>query len=287
MGDLFGIGWRPALAAGILGNLDAIDLVEVIADDCFDAPSPQLRALETLGRQLPLVLHGVSLGLASAVPVELGRLERTARLVERLQPRFWSEHLAFVRGGGLEVGHLAAPPRTDATVEGTAKNLARARQVVGSLPLVENIATLIDPPASTYTEPDWIGRVVRASGCSLLLDLHNLYANCVNFGCDPVAFIAELPPQAIQAIHLAGGRWIAASNGARRLLDDHRHAVPEPVYELLTEVGRRFPRPLTVVLERDGAYPPFAELLEELARARRALGEGRARAGTPIGRRVA
>ncbi len=55
----------------------------------------------------------------------------------------------------------------------------------------------------------------------------------------------------------------------------HRHDVPDPVYDLLREVGRRAPRPLTVILERDGAYPPVARLLDELDRARAALAEGR------------
>jgi len=39
------------------------------------------------------------------------RLDKMARLVEQVRPQFWSEHLAFVRGGGIEIGHLAAPPR--------------------------------------------------------------------------------------------------------------------------------------------------------------------------------
>ena len=41
MNDRFGLGWRPELAAGILSNLDRIDIVEVIADDYFDAPQNQ------------------------------------------------------------------------------------------------------------------------------------------------------------------------------------------------------------------------------------------------------
>ena len=39
MNDRFGLGWRPELAAGIFSNLDRIDIVEVIADDYFDAPN--------------------------------------------------------------------------------------------------------------------------------------------------------------------------------------------------------------------------------------------------------
>jgi uncharacterized protein len=268
--DLFGLGWRAPLGPGILLNLDRIEVVEVMADDFFGASRSALR---TLAAQVPVVVHGVSLGLASAVPVARRRLERFARVVEAARPLFWSEHLAFVRGGDVEIGHLAAPPRTAATVAGAVDNIRRAAEVVGLTPLVENVATLIDPPASTMAEAPWLSGILRGAGADLLLDLHNLYANAVNFGLDPPALLAALPAERIAAVHLAGGRWL----GQGRLLDDHLHAVPDPVYELLTAVGASAPRPLVVILERDGAYPPMAQLLAELDRARAALASGRAR----------
>jgi uncharacterized protein (UPF0276 family) len=278
MNDRFGIGWRPELAAGILANLDCIDIVEVIADDYFDAPKAERRALKTLARQVPMTLHGVTLGLASAAALENYRLEQTARLVGDVEPEFWSEHLAFVRGGGLEIGHLAAPPRTEATIDGAARNLAAAKRIVGRAPLVENIATLIDPPGSVMSEAAWTRRILDAANCDLLLDLHNLYANSVNFGFDPFAVIAAIPPERIRAIHIAGGRWVtSATTDQSRLLDDHLHEVPQVVFELLTFVGQSLAHPVTVILERDGKYPPFAQLLDELERARAALGLGRAR----------
>jgi len=278
MNDHFGIGWRPELAAGILSNLDRIDIVEVIADDYFAAPRAKRRALGTLARQIPVALHGVTLGLASAVAVDKRRLERTARLIEEVQPEFWSEHLAFVRGGGIEIGHLAAPPRTEATIDGAARNLAAARSIVGEMPLIENIATLIDPPGSTRSEADWTAKILTTANCPLLLDLHNLYANAVNFDFDPYDYIDRLSQESIRAIHLAGGRWITAkSSNNRRLLDDHLHDVPDEVYELLRHVGRRTTHELTVILERDGHYPPMAALLSQLARARHALQHGRER----------
>jgi uncharacterized protein len=276
--DLFGLGWRPELAAGILSSLDRIDVVEVIADDHFDATRRELRALRTLASQVTVVLHGVGLGLASCAPADARRLAGMARVAEAVRPAFWSEHLAFVRGGGLEIGHLAAPPRTGTTVEATAANLERARRAVGSAPLVENVATLIDPPGSDRPEVDWVTGILAASAGDLLLDLHNLHANAANFGFDARAFVARLPAERIAAVHLAGGRWIGTGN-TRRLLDDHLHDVPDPVYELLGEVGRRAPRPLTVILERDGAYPSMADLLGQLDQARAALAAGRAAAG--------
>ena len=274
--DRVGLGWRRELAVGILSNLDRIDVLEVIADDLFDAPRDERRALRTLSGQTTVVLHGVSLGLASSVPVDKKLLEKTARLCEEVEPEYWSEHLAFVRGGGVEIGHLTAPPRTDATIEGAASNLERARALVGAAPLVENIATLIDPPGSDYNEIDWINRIINSSSGDLLLDLHNLYANATNFGYDAIEFLKRLPAERIVAVHLAGGKWVEAL-GERRLLDDHLHDVHDPVYRLLTELASLTSHPLTVVLERDGAYPPIEILLRQLDRAREALAEGRSR----------
>jgi uncharacterized protein (UPF0276 family) len=278
--DLVGIGFRPELATSILSHLEHIDVVEVIADDYFDAPRKNLRSLETLAAQVPVVVHGISLGLASVSRVEERRLEAMARVVRAVRPAFWSEHLAFVRSNGFEIGHLAAPPRCEATVNGTAENVRRARAVVGSSPLLENVATLVDPPGSSYDEASFVSRTVLATNAELLLDLNNLHSNATNFGFAARGFLQQIPLEHVRAVHLAGGSWVCAASGERRLLDDHMHDVPHAVFELLEEVGARVPHPITVILERDGAYPPFSELLAELQRARGALAAGRRRAST-------
>ncbi len=274
--DRVGLLWRRALAGEILTHAGELDLVEVIAEEWLGAPERGVRALSTLAAQLPVTLHGVSMGLASAAPVAEARLEAMARLCERVQPLAWSEHLAFVRGGGVELGHLAAPPRTAETVDGAARNVRRAAAVVGSWPRLENVATLIEPPASSLDEVAWLSLVIDATGAELLLDLHNLYANAASFGRDATQALEGLPLERVTQVHLAGGRWVG--EGSPRLLDDHRHAVPDAVFALLETLASLAPRPLTVIIERDADLPPFAELLAEVRRAREALARGRAAA---------
>ena len=85
---------------------------------------------------------------------------------------------------------------------------------------MENVATLVVPPASTLSEAAaWISQIIDGSGAVMLLDLHNLYANAVNFGADPLALLAMLPLVRVASVHLSGGHWIDGPNGARRLLD--------------------------------------------------------------------
>jgi uncharacterized protein (UPF0276 family) len=271
--DRVGLGWRPELAAGILSHLDRIDVVEVIADDWFEASRRKLRELRMLTAQVPVVLHGIGLGMASTIPVNSKKLDAMARLCGAINPESWSEHLAFVRAGETELGHLAAPPRNNATVEGACRNLERARRVIGAAPAVENIATIIQPPGATLGESEWIGRILDNSGCNLLLDLHNVYANARNFGGDTLALSNQVNRGRVDYIHIAGGKFTPEG----RILDDHLHGVPDEVYGLLADAAARTARPLTVILERDGNYPPIAEMLNHLELARRALAAGRAR----------
>jgi len=266
--DRVGLGWRPELASGILMHRDRVDCLEVLADDWLDKPP---RAPRRLAAEIPTSLHGVGLGLASACPVDENRLARVAWLINAVEPETWSEHFAFVRAGGIEIGHLAAPPRTIATIEGFTRNLHRARVAVGSMPLMENVATLMRPPGE-LSEAVWIRDALLSGGASMLLDLHNLYANAANFDYDPLDFLAAIPLERVRQMHLAGGRMWRS-----RLLDDHQHDVPDPVYALLTEVAARVQHPLTVIIERDGNFPTIEHLLSEVSRAREALARGRAR----------
>lgn len=276
--DRVGIGWRADLAAGIFANLDCIGAVEVIAEDYSRAGKSAMRALRRLREHVPVTLHGVTMGLASTIPVARERVERMARLVAAIEPESWSEHLAFVRAGAVEIGHLAAPPRTPQSVAGAIANIETAARIVGAPPILENIATLIDPPASTLCEAQWVTQIVRGSGTQLLLDLHNLYANACNFGRDPIELLLDFPLERVALVHISGGRWVdvpGGNPGQQRLLDDHLHDVPPAVHDLLAVLASRATQPLTVILERDGHFPKFDHLLEQLALARSAMQRGR------------
>jgi uncharacterized protein len=275
--DRVGLAWRDELAAQIMLHLDAIDHLEIVAERELSASRRRLDALHDLARQVPVSLHGVSLGLISSGTVPGARLERMARLVEHVEPEHWSEHLAFVRAGGFEIGHLAAAPYAPQTLDGALRNLERARSVVGSLPHLENIATLLTPPGSCWTEVEFVAKVLCGADAPMLLDLHNLYANACNCGQKPVAMLDSLPLERVASVHLSGGHWETGSDGRSRLIDDHIHDPPDVVYELLEALAFNVPQHLTVIIERDGHYPDVGALLEQIAKARTALACGRAR----------
>jgi uncharacterized protein (UPF0276 family) len=84
------------------------------------------------------------------------------------------------------------------------------------------------PTAAELSEQAWIADIVSATGCGLVLDLHNLHANATNFGFDPLQFLSEISLDRVGCIHIAGGQWITSPDGDKRyVLDDHLHEVTD------------------------------------------------------------
>lgn len=250
-----GIGWRAELAVAI-DRQPGLGFVELLAEE-FDGPVPL--AIERLrARGLAVIPHGVALSLGGAEPPAHHRLEALDRLASRVDAPLVSEHLAFVRGGGLEAGHLLPVPFTRDSLEVVVANVRQARAAL-SVPLaIENIATLFDWPGSELAEADFLAEVLERADALLLLDVENVYANARNQGFDPLAYLERLPLERLAYVHVAGGQ---ERGGLYH--DTHVHPVPAGVLELLEELSRRVPVP-GVMLERDGNFPPPAELAQEL-----------------------
>jgi uncharacterized protein len=104
-----GIGWRAELA-GFVARRRGLGFVEVVAESLHaDRPLPPGLA-ELRRRGVPVVPHGVRLSLGSAAEPDPARVGHLAGLAERLEAPLVSEHVAFVRGDGLEAGQLLPVP---------------------------------------------------------------------------------------------------------------------------------------------------------------------------------
>src|SRR5262249_1528304 len=151
------------------------------------------------------VPHGVTLSLGSGEPPERDRLARLGSLARRVGAPLVSEHLAFVRGGGIETGHLLPLPRTREALDVVVANVRAAKEALPVPLAIETIATLFDWPGAEMDEATFLAEVLERADVLLLLDLANVYANALNRGDDPVAFLDRLPLRRIAYVHVAGG----------------------------------------------------------------------------------
>jgi uncharacterized protein (UPF0276 family) len=252
-----GIGWRPEIS-GYVAGLPGLRFTEVVAESLprrGKAPE-QLAALRDRG--VAVVPHGVRLSLGGTEPLPADRVAHLARWAELLGAPMVSEHIAFVRAGGREAGHLLPLPRTREAVRVVVDNVARTQAELPVPLALEPIAALFDWPDAELSEVDFVTEILDRTGALLLLDVANLYANARNRGEDPRPMLDRLPLDRIGYVHVAGG---AEHDGLYH--DTHTDPTPPDVLELVRELCARRTPP-AVMLERDGRYPAADILTAEL-----------------------
>lgn len=262
-----GIGFRPEIAANLLRDPSAVDFLEVVAESLFSRADWKREAI-ALGEMWPIVPHGVKLSLASAEGVDVDRVSKLGDLARDLRASVVTEHIALTRAGGRDIGHLTAVPFTREAVSVVAHNVATTRRRLPDVPfLLENIAWTLRWPDDAMREGEFHHEVVRATGCKLLLDVANVYANARNAGVDPLELIKSYPLDDVAMLHVAGGIF---EDGF--FFDTHAHPVPTEVMDLVAYALERC-GDVPIVLERDGRFPPWEELRGELSALRDLTGE--------------
>ncbi|WP_428989155.1 DUF692 domain-containing protein [Methylocapsa aurea] len=268
-----GLGYRPQFLADLFAAREAVDIIEVVADHYLDASREKLAELDLLADHFPVVPHGLDLSLGSAEGIDPAYLRKMARLVARLDPPWWSEHLAFTKAGGVAIGHLAALPYTREAAEAVARNVETVRRAIATPLLLENLTAIALVPGAEMDEPAFLTRVLELTGCGWLCDVTNLYTNAVNHGGDLEAALDRgaldrwaldrWPWERVVQFHIAGGRRLRGL-----LMDSHDAPTPPEIWALLETILPLARNAQAIVLERDENLPPFGALLEEVARAR-------------------
>ncbi len=261
--DGFGLGMRkPHYPAFVEGQVD-VDFVEVISENFMVDGGQPRRILRQVRERYPVALHGVSMSIGSAQPVNPDYLIRLRALVDEIDPLFVSDHLCWTGIGGFNSHDLLPLPYDDETLDVVAANVGRAQDAIGRAMLIENPSSYIAFGHSTMTEWEFLDRLCERSGCGLLLDVNNVFVSASNHGFDALAYLDGVPAHRVRQVHLAGH-----SQGEALLIDTHDQPVCATVWDLYAHLVGRL-GPVATMIERDDAIPPLAELLDELATARR------------------
>jgi uncharacterized protein (UPF0276 family) len=242
---------------------------EVHPENYMVEGGPRLRWLEAVRAEHALSLHGVSLSLGGEEPLDAEHLQRLAQLVHRLQPALVSEHLAWSRSGGSYFPDLLPVPRTVDTLQRLAAHIDQTQSVLGRSIAIENPSHYLHIAEHAWDETDFLAELVRRTGCSLLLDVNNVYVSAQNLGFSASDYLARFPGHFVSEIHLAG-HTPDPTLGDGLLIDSHDSPIAPAVWalyeNLVTHIG---PRP--TLIERDGNLPTFDELWLERSQAEQLL----------------
>lgn len=273
-----GVGLRPPHYPEILARLESnaplgVDWFEAISENYLVAGGRPLRILERIRRDVPLVLHGVSLNVGSADPLDEDHLGALAALESRFAPAWMSDHLCWTGQGGENLHDLLPLPATDEVMRHVAARVRRVQDRLGRRIALENVSSYVAFHADRMPEWEFLAGVAEAADCGILLDVNNVYVSAHNHGFDAEAYLAAIPPERVFQIHLAGH-----SDEGRLLIDTHDHPVRDEVFALYERALERV-GPVSTLIEWDDRLPDFDTLVAEAAKARAILSRVATRAG--------
>lgn len=238
---------------------------EVHPENSMVAGGPRLAWLDAVRERHPLSLHGVALSLAADAEPDAEHLERLAQLVSRLEPALVSEHLAWSTWRGAYRPDLLPFPRSRAALDRITANIGRTQDKLRRPIAIENPSHYLMLDDHEFGEVEFLDELARRTGCTLLLDVNNVFVSANNMGFDARAYLDRFPAQRISEIHLAGHSE-DETLGSALLVDSHDTPIAPAVWALYERlIARIGPRP--TLIERDGNVPEFELLMAERDRA--------------------
>jgi len=266
-----GVGLKAEHYQHILANTPDMGFFEIHAENYMGAGGPPHRYLARIRERYPLSLHGVGLSIGGTRPLDREHLSRLAGLIDRCEPGLFSEHLAWSPHDTGFLNDLLPAPYTTETLLRVSDHIDQVQTALGRQMLLENPSTYVWFEESNWTETDFIGEIVRRTGCGLLLDVNNVHVVCTNQLWDSEHYIDDFPLAHVQEIHLAGHTRETDDKGRPLLIDTHDKVVDDAVWSLFRRVIKRI-GPIPTLIEWDTNIPLWHELAAEAQMAEALMG---------------
>jgi uncharacterized protein len=258
-----GLSYRSVIHDKIISNRKKIDFLEVIPDQFIYSNEKAVSSILDDLKVFPIVSHGINLSIGTVGGINQNYLEKVIEFIKKSGSVCYSEHVCFTKAGGIDLGQLGPLQFSREIADAVVLNVEKVFKKLGSVPFyLENISYYLDVPGSEFSETEFLTYIVEKTGSGLLLDLNNLYVNSVNRNYDPYKFLAEVPLERVQLIHIAGHKKYK-----ELLLDSHDSPLSEEVWKLLRFVAKKAPIK-GVLLEQDENLENFDLLLDQIDQAR-------------------
>lgn len=263
------LGFREELKTDIFLNKSKYNYLEIILDHYLDSNSYKEKELEILQNNFTLLPHGLNLSLGSSQGIDIEYLEKVSKLIKKINPPWWSEHIAFTSANGIDIGHLAPLSFNKDYIEVVCKNIALVKKYIEVPLLLENITYTFIPPFSNMKEQDFISEIIEKTNCDLLLDITNLFINSYNHKYSVDGFLDNIPLEKIKQLHFIGGykiKKLLNHEVQDFFIDSHSEKTPEEVWKIMEKLAKKT-NISCAVLEWDENFPNFQSIIEEIDKA--------------------
>ncbi|MFO1241643.1 MAG: DUF692 domain-containing protein [Rickettsiales bacterium] len=239
----FGLGLRIPHYTHIFEHWPDVDWFEIISENFMDTDGRPKRNLARIRERYPVVMHGIALSIGTVDPLNSEYLQKLKNLIDFVQPAWVSDHLCWTGIAHKNSHDLLPVPYTEEALKHIVARIKQVQDFLERPIALENPSTYLEFKSSRIPEQEFIAAMTKDSGCSLLLDVNNVYVSCYNHRLDPKAYIDALPLDKVAQIHLSGH-----SNMGTHIVDTHDDHVVDEVWKLYRYVVHKAGRvPNTMV----------------------------------------
>ena len=238
---------------------DRVQAIEWAFDSLYqqeETPAWFTELIQTFSDANRLIGHGVFFSLFSGhwSVNQTSWLNHLTALASRFRFDHITEHFGFMTGRNFHQGAPLSVPLTSATLAIGQDRLHRIQQAVNCPVGLENLAFAYSLEA-VMQQGDFLHRLITPLNGFIILDLHNLYCQAMNFRVSIDDLLQAYPLDRVREIHISGGSWSPSSSNPDRPIrrDTHDDAVPDAVFGYLADAMPRCPNLKYVVLEQLGS----------------------------------
>jgi len=255
-----GLGLRRAIIGPLCEHKPSqVDFMEVAPENWINLGGRFGKQFRAMTEAYPFVTHGLSLSLGGPEPIDVKLVKSIKAFLDEHGIDVYTEHLSYCSDNG-HLYDLMPIPFTAEAVKHVVQRIHQVQDILERPMGIENVSYYA-ALGQEMSELEFLEAVLDEADCGLLLDVNNIYVNSVNHGYDAESFLARMPGERIQYIHVAGH-----FNEAEDLIvDTHGADVIDPVWALLEKAYNLFGVKPTL-LERDFNIPEVPELLSEIDR---------------------
>jgi len=253
-----GLGLRSEFLGALLNYENKpVDFLEVAPENWMGIGGKRLNYFKSYSEIYPIICHGLSLSIGGPKPIDIDFVKKLKKFFKDFNVSAYSEHLSFCSDMNGHMYDLMPIPFTEEAVNFVSKRIIQVQDILEQSLALENVSYYTNP-LGEMSESEFINAVLSNTGCSLLLDINNVYVNSINHNYDPYEFLKQIPKEKILYFHIAG-HWKKDKN---LIIDTHGDEVSSPVWHLLENAYNRFGI-IPTLLERDNDVPELSNLLKE------------------------
>lgn len=258
----FGLGLRGPHYDQVLEERPKLDWFEIISENYIDAHKGYWQMLADLRHDYQFVMHGVALSIGSTDPLDQEYLAKLKKLANFLEISWLSDHLCFTGVQHKNSHDLLPIPYTEEALAHVVPRIHAVQEALNRPIVLENASSYLEFNGATIPEQEFLGELVKQTGCGILLDVNNVYVSSFNHGWEARDYIDAIPADAIMQYHLAGHM-----HKQNHIIDTHDREVADPVWDLFAYTVRTKGFKNTMI-EWDDNIPEFEVLFAELQKAK-------------------